>query len=138
MTDGERIAQLEAECQSLQHAMNMILQLLANKIRPELHSYREMHKEWQNGTGRFAAQDSPVADAAAVQRKHLTYATVIKVRRERAEHPEESIRGLSRRLELPESSVRACLKLSDARLRELKKKDMEDADEAYRITGGNA
>ncbi|UIU63893.1 hypothetical protein H6S30_26545 (plasmid) [Escherichia coli] len=60
------------------------------------------------------------------------------MRRERAEHPEESVRALARRLNIPESTVRSCLKLDDRRMRELKKKDMRSADEAYRLTGGDA
>ncbi|EET3989931.1 TPA: hypothetical protein JLM98_004040 [Escherichia coli] len=132
MTDSERIAQLERKCAALQKVLERFVEF-AGKVQP-------MYKEWEGGTGKFAgvsAAEQPSAPSPG-QRKHITYAMAHEVRRERAEHPEESVRALARRLNIPESTVRSCLKLDDRRMRELKKKDMRSADEAYRLTGGDA
>lgn len=126
MTDIKRIEELEHRCAALEQVVSGFVQFI-EKVQP-------MYQEWKEGAGKFAAP----SDTAPARRQHLTYATVINVQREHAENPEESIRALGRRLGLPESSIRSCLKMSDKRLRELKRRDMAAADKAYKLTGGNA
>ncbi|HDW3986175.1 TPA: hypothetical protein RMT71_003171 [Escherichia coli] len=126
MTDNERIVALELRCVALERTIDGFIQFI-EKVQP-------MHQEWKEGTGKFAASSDP----GPTPRRHLTYEIVHTVQREHAENPKESIRALGRRLGLPESSIRSCLKMSDRRLRELKRKDMAAADKAYKLTGGNA
>lgn len=126
MTDNKRIAELEHRCAALEQVVTGFVQFI-EAVQP-------MYQEWKEGAGKFAASSDP----GPAPRRHLTYETVLTVQREHAENPKESIRALGRRLGLPESSIRSCLKMSDRRLRELKRKDMAAADKAYKLTGGNA